>query len=229
MSETSNSKTGGTTSADTSSENRKQGLRTETGNTSRKQSEEISKSNLVVEAPEFVPIAIDGKSEEAPKPKRKYKKREKKTDKKETTDIKDVQMLIEGIFTVVSLKGGEHWKLQSKESEQIAIPLTNILEKNNLIEKVGNVSDGMGLIIACISIVVPRLLISKMQKPNKTREVLEKNGAVRSNTGVTGDAGKKDNKGNNIGESRENVAVSTKRNESVNNEFINTISPPIYC
>jgi hypothetical protein len=182
----------------------------------------------LVDSPKFVAINVEsGQAGEVPAPKRKYKKREKKEEKKESlTSSKDVQLLIDGIFTVVSLKGGEHWKLSKIESEQIAQPLTNILEKHNLLEKVGNISDGMALVIATISIVIPRILISKMQKPtNKKVEVLKKDGAIRPN-GT--DTGEKNDKGNSNVTLPNNVGNGTRGNKPNDNEFIKAVSPSIY-
>lgn len=123
---------------------------------------------------------IESNVVEIPSPKpREVKKREytKRKTKAGAVGSEQISALLDGIFNVVSLKGGQHWKLNEGESEQISIPLSNILEKMNLLERVTNISDGLALIIATSSIVIPRALITiqieKNKQPNKEVKKVE--------------------------------------------------------
>jgi hypothetical protein len=74
------------------------------------------------------------------------------------------------------MKAGTHWQVSSDEAEQVSKPLSNILKKANLLEKVSNVSDGAMLIIALATISIPRIIISQQTKPkeSKRKEAIKK-------------------------------------------------------
>ncbi len=102
--------------------------------------------------------------------------------------INDISSLLGGVGLVASLKFGGHWELSEDETKQIAEPLSKILGKYNLLGKVSEMSDPMALVIACGTIIAPRVMISMSEaKGNKKQlAVLTKNGAIseesRSNT-----------------------------------------------
>jgi hypothetical protein len=79
----------------------------------------------------------------------------------------DISPLIQTVFSLVSLKAGEHWQLSNEEVDSLSKPLCNILDKLNLTEKVSNMSDGAGLILAVIMIIAPRVMITIAQKKEK--------------------------------------------------------------
>jgi len=175
--------------------------------------------------PEYAPIEIGTESSsEIAKPKRKYKKRKTKKDE-EKNSSEDIQKLLEGVFSVISLKAGQHWQLTPAESKQIADPLSNILEKHNLLEKAESMSDGVALIVACVSIVLPRILISKMNKPAKIKEVMKNNGAI--NTRKTSDKSSESSTSTTT-KSRNNAGNSDKGAEPTLGEYVNSLSPQFY-
>lgn len=130
--------------------------------------DEISKSNMV-EKVEVNEISANSNSDEIPKPKRHYKKRETKS-KIETNNIIDetqLNSLFCGMFSLLALKLGEHWRITNDEASQITKPLSNILERYNVSEQVSKMSDGLLLLMAVTTITLPRVLISREIQNNK--------------------------------------------------------------
>jgi hypothetical protein len=123
------------------------------------------------------------------------------TQKKKETKLasKDITPLLMTVFSLVSLKAGEHWSLSDEEADSISKPLVNILDKLDLTEKVSNMSDGAGLVLALIMIVAPRVMISATKKKETKKEIIERNGGTgdgkvrdftRNDNGNTGNGNK---------------------------------------
>jgi hypothetical protein len=91
----------------------------------------------------------------------------------------DVSYLIQGVFSLVSLKAGKHWEVSQDEAGEISKPLTNIFEKMDILDKVSNVSDAAMLSMAIISIMLPRVIISAQLSKMKKQE---KGGGQDANT-----------------------------------------------
>lgn len=107
----------------------------------------------------------------------------KKITKKEVSKSEQVTQLdtvIQSAFSLIALKGGMHWMVTPEESKQLAIPLQNLIEKYDLTERVSAISDPMALVIASITIVVPRVILSQGLKPSKQKKILERNGAINN-------------------------------------------------
>jgi hypothetical protein len=110
--------------------------------------------------------------EDVPKPKKRgrpagwRKDESKKVEEKKVEGLSanDVTPILQGLFGLVSLKAGEHWNISNQEAEQVAKPLCNILVKLNLSEKVSNISDGTALVIALLTIVAPRVILTASAK-----------------------------------------------------------------
>jgi hypothetical protein len=214
-----NSKSGGSGNSSTNPTSDKRGDKGNIGggnnsnnSENRKSSNDNLKENLGLnEIPKSIEIEVVGNQNDVPKPKRKYKPRESKTPNKENENksidnTKDIQMLIEGTFAIVALKAGQHWVVSPAESIQIAKPLSNILNKYNLADKVSTVSDPIALLIACGMIVFPRLMIGKMTDEKKQKEVLKNNGAITESK-------PKQQERNNSNTSGQNTGTSNSTNQ----------------
>ena len=112
------------------------------------------------------------KAEGTQKPK---KVNTKKT--KEVIETTQIETLIKTISVMVSSRPGqEHWLLLDSEVKAIAEPLTNILKDSNAFSSISEHSNAVALVIACITIILPRTIksitdISKKKK--KEKEVLK--------------------------------------------------------
>ena len=104
----------------------------------------------------------------------------KKVNSKKTKDVIDtnqIETLIKTISVMVSSRPGqEHWMLLDSEVKAIAEPLTNILKDSNAFNSISEHSNAVALVIACITIILPRTIksitdISKKKK--KEKEVLK--------------------------------------------------------
>ena len=133
------------------------------------------------------------KAEGTQKPK---KVNTKKT--KEVIDTTQIETLIKTISVMVSSRQGqEHWLLLDSEVKAISEPLTNILKDSSAFSSISEHSNAVALVIACITIILPRTIksitdISKKKK--KEKEVLKNVEPRRSKTkNITND---KRNNGN---------------------------------
>lgn len=174
---------------DTDTSNNKSGASGSGKSTIGKQIEKSSEITVVDQgspAEVVVQLNAEGKSEQKvlPKPRKKIdpkakgKANQKAKERTETEKVKDIQNLLEGVFMVGSLKFGSHWSLTPEESKQIAVPLSRILERYDLLGKASEVSDPVALIVAVATITVPRLMITKMTGDQKKTETLKKNGVI---------------------------------------------------
>ena len=108
------------------------------------------------------------KAEGTQKPK---KVNTKKT--KEVIDTTQIETLIKTISVMVSSRQGqEHWLLLDSEVKALAEPLTNILKDSNAFNSISEHSNAVALVIACITIILPRTIksitdISKKKKKEK--------------------------------------------------------------
>ena len=133
------------------------------------------------------------KAEATQKPK---KVNSKKT--KEVIDTTQIETLIKTITVMVSSRPGqEHWLLLDSEVKAIAEPLTNILKDSNAFTSISEHSNAVALVIACITIILPRTIksitdISKKKKKEKeVKKNVELRGSQRKN--ITNDKGNNGN------------------------------------
>ncbi len=154
--------------------------------------------------PEIIEIEIPDSPPD--KPKRKYKPREKKTSQTvnatKVDAVSEISTLIQSISNIASFKFGQHWQIGEEESNSISTPLNSILNKFNLIDKVANLSDGVALVVATASVMIPRIIVQQqlnMQAKNSKLELMKRNGAISEN-----------------GQTKENPRVNTETTQGIN-------------
>ena len=117
------------------------------------------------------------KAEGTQKPK---KVNSKKT--KEVIDTNQIETLIKTISVMVSSRQGqEHWLLLDSEVKALAEPLTNILKDSNAFNSISEHSNAVALVIACITIILPRTIksITDISKKKKKEKEVKKNVELR--------------------------------------------------
>ena len=117
------------------------------------------------------------KAEGTQKPK---KVNTKKT--KEVIDTNQIETLIKTISVMVSSRPGqEHWLLLDSEVKALAEPLTNILKDSNAFSSISEHSNAVALVIACITIILPRTIksITDISKKKKKEKEVKKNVELR--------------------------------------------------
>ena len=96
---------------------------------------------------------------------------------KEVIETNQIETLIKTISVMVSSRPGqEHWLLLDSEVKAIAEPLTNILKDSNAFSSISEHSNAVALVVACITIILPRTIKSVTDinaKKKKKREVLK--------------------------------------------------------
>lgn len=96
-----------------------------------------------------------------------------KKDEPVPLDPESLKALFVTVSTLVASRpGNEHWLLSEKEVDSIITPLNKMLADSKLFEGAGAYSNQIALIVACVTIFVPRIFIS-INKANekKKREV----------------------------------------------------------
>ena len=117
------------------------------------------------------------KAEGAQKPK---KVNTKKT--KEVIDTTQIETLIKTISVMASSRPGqEHWLLLDSEVKALAEPLTNILKDSDAFSSISEHSNAVALVIACITIILPRTIksITDISKKKKKEKEVKKNVELR--------------------------------------------------
>ena len=117
------------------------------------------------------------KAEGTQKPK---KVNTKKT--KEVIDTSQIETLIKTISVMVSSRQGqEHWLLLDSEVKALAEPLTNILKDSNAFSSISEHSNAVALVVACITIILPRTIksITDINKKKKKEKEVKKNVELR--------------------------------------------------
>ena len=96
---------------------------------------------------------------------------------KEVIETNQIETLIKTISVMVSSRQGqEHWLLLDSEVKAIAEPLTNILKDSDAFSSISEHSNAVALVVACITIILPRTIKSVTDinaKKKKKREVLK--------------------------------------------------------
>ena len=109
----------------------------------------------------------------------------KKVNTKKTKDVIDttqIETLIKTISVMVSSRPGqEHWLLLDSEVKAISEPLTNILKDSNAFSSISEHSNAVALVIACITIILPRTIksITDISKKKKKEKEVKKNVELR--------------------------------------------------
>ena len=117
------------------------------------------------------------KAEGTQKPK---KVNTKKT--KEVIDTTQIETLIKTISVMVSSRPGqEHWLLLDSEVKALSEPLTNILKDSNAFSSISEHSNAVALVIACITIILPRTIksVTDLSKKKKKEKEVKKNVELR--------------------------------------------------
>lgn len=101
---------------------------------------------------------------------------------KEIIDTTQIETLIKTISVMVSSRPGqEHWLLLDSEVKALAEPLTNILKDSNAFNSISEHSNAVALVIACITIILPRTIksITDISKKKKKEKEVKKNVELR--------------------------------------------------
>ena len=118
-------------------------------------------------------VVID--PEKIPAQDNKPKKKKKKPTKKEVQlrELQqNIQVLLIGGFELLSKRAGSHWAISVEESEKIAEPLTRILDRMEVSEKLTAYSDYITLTAAVAITVLPRVIVSvEMKKQSNSRQM----------------------------------------------------------
>ena len=117
------------------------------------------------------------KAEGAQKPKKVNTKKSK-----EVIDTNQIETLIKTISVMVSSRPGqEHWLLLDSEVKALSEPLTNILKDSNAFSSISEHSNAVALVIACITIILPRTIksITDVSKKKKKEKEVKKNVELR--------------------------------------------------
>ncbi|MCQ6337862.1 hypothetical protein NPM14_31055 [Bacillus cereus] len=87
---------------------------------------------------------------------------------------------------VESREGFEVWALSESEIDALCEPIQNMLAKTAALEKVGENSDAIALVIACFTIFIPKFLVWNATRKMKKAQVVTNYAKSIQPTGNTG-------------------------------------------
>lgn len=91
----------------------------------------------------------------------KPRKVNKKKNETKTTDLTQLNGLIVGLSGIIASRPNcSHWLLSEAEVNSITIPLSKMLEESGLLSEVSEHSNQIALVMACITVFVPRMIMS---------------------------------------------------------------------
>lgn len=152
-------------------ESGKRGNNTDAGNNGNRGNKNTEEGKEKI--PCVVTVNVPEVTEEKPKKKRAPKQTKKE---KQNASIDLLTGLICGGSDMVALVPNcGHWSITEEEGRTIAEPLAKVIEKNEHLQKVMEQSDSIALVLACVSVFVPRMYMSYtiMQEKKKKKEVLK--------------------------------------------------------
>lgn len=106
----------------------------------------------------------------------KPKKVNKKKASEPVVDTTTINMLIATLSTVVSSRPDcEHWALSEKEIQSISAPLSKMLQEYDAFSNIGQYSNQIALVMACVTVFMPRVFISLNKAREKKKHVITGN------------------------------------------------------
>lgn len=158
---------------------------------------ELSEVKAEPEKPADVPVILptmtpEEKKKEQARIRAKKAREKKKAEKaaaekaassKDMFNNEQLSALLVTLSGVLAARPGfEHWALKDYEAKQIVTPLCNIVKANTKLEDLGKYADHIALTIACVTILVPRIITSLQllaAERAKKKEVLN-NGNIKT-------------------------------------------------
>lgn len=226
---TSDSRTGGRTGGDRAGER--------TGGSTGGKTEEKELSRLAILTEEEKALYAAGDDTEKKRIMRNAKKRERYRQQKQAggqtvkprkvrgkqkepenvLDVTQLNLIIAGVSSAIASRPNcEHWLLTEGEINSITTPLSKMLAESAMFSNMGQYSNQIALVMACITVFAPRLMITAQ----KQKEVKK-----RARTGQQTDTNVRD-----IGEKKTGNSKSDRRNdnESSTNGKNNDNTVPFY-
>lgn len=123
------------------------------------------------------PVAVKpGEVPEPKKPKARPKKVSKKKKQESKIPAEQVDKLIVGMSQMVAARPNcAHWAITEQEAHGISEPLCNILERSGLLEKMGENTDAIALVVACSTVFVPRIMLTASIRKEVKRSAITGN------------------------------------------------------
>lgn len=169
--------------------------RTEEAEQSEKSVElpEVKQKEKPAEVPVILPtMTAEEKKKEAARIRAKKARDRKKAEKeaaekkaagKDMFNNEQLTTLLVTLSAVLAARPGcGHWQLSQMEAQQIINPLCNIVKANTKIEDLGKYADHIALTIACVTILVPRLIVTvqQMQADRAKKKEVMNNGNIKA-------------------------------------------------
>lgn len=129
-----------------------------------------------IEQSEPIPVS-ESDVKEPTKKKRTSRRRKKKT----TVESESIEKLLMTVTGVIATRPNmTMWKMEQKEAKAIAEPLAEVLDKYNLASGIAENSAEISLIVASLSFVAPRMMISLAQRKEKKNDGMDGKSATAS-------------------------------------------------
>lgn len=107
----------------------------------------------------------------------------KTNDTLQPIDVKQLNLIFAGVSSAIASRPGcEHWLLTEGEINSITVPLSKMLAESTMFSTMGQYSNQIALTMACITIFVPRLVITLQKQKEVKRNAVT---GQSTNTNVT--------------------------------------------
>lgn len=116
------------------------------------------------------PKEQETKKPEPKDPAKKPKKTRKPKQKEPALPVEQLDALIVSLSGIVAARPNQaHWLISESEAHSVSVPLCNILERTEVLQKFGENSDAVALALAAFTIVMPRAMITVAQVKEKKK------------------------------------------------------------
>ena len=176
--------------------------------------------------PRMVDVEVPSPEEPSPTPKKPRPKKSTSSAKKIGVTSENVSSIIKACGDIVGNREGfELWKLDDKECQQIADPLSKIIARSEYLERITEqYGDYIALMIATSTVIIPRMMIQASMNKEKKINELEKQKEKKEHAARTRTLRNEGNENRTIGNShREFNEPTPNGNQTINPEFHKSI------
>ena len=98
-------------------------------------------------------------------------KNSNKNSNNQAFDVAQLNLILAGISTAVASRpNNEHWLLSESEINSITVPLAKMLAESETFANMGQYSNQIALVMACMTVIAPRVFIT-LQKQKEVKRI----------------------------------------------------------
>lgn len=143
----------------------------------------------------------------------------KKQEDVKAIDKASLNVMIAGLSSIIASRPDcEHWLLSEKEIDSITTPLCNMLAESEAFKGLGNYSNQIALVMACVTIILPRLVVTLSKQKAKKGSAIS---GQRTDTNAKLDTGTKGN--DTVPKNKPNTKTDRPNQRNITNAGTNNV------